>query len=485
MNQTQKTYIYLGGLIVAFALGGGSALTVSWILEQEESDGRNRVLENTPQTDLNDQSTLPSVPNSNQNKVVEIPISTSDIDASSRSKMLEHVAMTDDGDVSLQLIQQFFDSSDRDIASIEALIPIITLKVVSAVGHEAALEQVQLLDPRLRSRPIEFIFRSWAVDAPFEALASLEHSDYDDIDMKTIVIESWANHDSEDLLANISTLPTMLRTSAEAMAVYSIAGTSPDRAIEHVSRFSGTPFERIFIEHLVDTWARSDPEAALNWTLESEVHPVIKDNALTKILRTIANFDPEDAFERARKLDADPVFAGLALSVINRVAITDPDLAKVMANEVNELAGWISVGRGFVEKNDWNQVLTLADSVASSDKQDYWEHVIEYWALKDPESLYERLDNLPQQPASTAALQIAIHNRWYRFLDADAFAHTLTFLLDQDESIFDKVYYEPNNRYISVSDGHGFSKTYTMDDVLAIIYRDARKGASVLPVYSD
>ncbi len=485
MNHVHKQSIVIGGLIVAFALGGGSALTVSWLFDHKELNGQSRVLDNSPQPDQREHSALTPVPNSDQNTVVQISISTSEINASRRSKMLEDVAMADNGDVSLQLIQQTFDRSDRDIASIEALIPIVTLKVVAAIGYEAALEQAMLLDPQLRSRPIEFIFRSWAVDAPFEALASLEHNDFIDIDMKTIVIESWANHDSEGLLANISKLPTMLRSNAEAAAVYSLAGIKPDKAIEHVSLFSDTPFERLLIRHLVETWARSDPEAAINWTLNAEVHPVIKDSALTKILRTIANSDPEGAFERARKLDSDPLFAGLALGVINRVAKNDPDLAKVMASKVSEVSGWISVGRGFVEKNDWNQVLGLADSVASSDKQDYWEHVLEYWALNDPVSLYEHLDRLPQQPASTAALQIAIHNRWYRFLDNNALTHTLTFLSESDQSIFDKVYFEPNNRYMTVSHGHGFSKTYTMDEVLAVLHRDAMKEADVLPFSSQ
>ena len=479
MNLLSKQSAYVGGLIVAFALGGGSALTASWLLKYEEPSEGELSGETYAQSNQNGQAVRTEVSESDQN-VVQIPRLIPDATATDRLNLIADVAITDD--VSLQLMEQIFEDSHKDVALIEALLPLVTLKVVSRVGYKATLEQARQLDPKFRSRAINLIYRTWAADAPWEALASLENKvSFDKNVMKSAVISSWAYHNTYDLLANIPKLPALLRAKAEAAAVYRLAETTPEKATEEIYRFSGMPFEPTLVSHLVETWAKSDPEAAIAWTLDAEIHPVIKDTALTKALRIIADSDPEGAFERAQKLDQDPFFSGLSLGVINKVAKNDPDLAKVMAGKVNKVSGWISVGRGFVEKNNWDQVLKLANSVAPENQQDYWEHVLEYWASNDPESLFERLGGLSSQAASTAALQVAIHNRWYRFLDTEALTHTVSFLSEKDRETLDKVYFEPNNRYMTVSNGHGFSRTYTMDEVLAVLHRDARKEANVLP----
>ena len=479
MNLSRKQSVYIGGLIVAFALGGGSVLTASWLFNfgGANSDSQNV---SGPMPSNNSKQQLHSAVSDSDPNVVQTPRLTPDATVSDRLELIAEVINTDD--VSLQLMDQIFENSTRDSALIEALIPLVTLKVVSAVGYDEALKQAGQIDSKFRSRAINLIYRTWAADAPFEALASLENDVSFDKDVMTrAVFASWAYHNTHDLLANLSKLPALLRASAESAAVYSLAGTSPEKATEEIHRFSGMPFEPTLVTHLVETWAQSDPEAAITWTLGAEIHPVIKDTALTKALRVIAQFDPEGAFERAQKLDQDPVFSGIALGVISKVAKNDPDLAKVMAGKINELPGWISVGRGFVEKHNWEQVLSLANSVVPENKQDYWEHVLEYWATNDPKSLFERLETLPTQAASTAALQVAIHNRWYRFLDAEALQHAVSFLSVNDSEILDKVYFEPNNRYLNISNGYGFSRTYTMDEVLAVLHRDARKEADVLP----
>ena len=479
-----KKAVYFSTVGIAFLLGGFSVLTAVWFFDRGKSIEDNKVSINSV---LPKQTGHPSNLDSDSDQTGAVPFSSLILEAdnSDRSKMLVDMALTDDSDVSLDLIEQLFEHADSDIASIEALIPLITFKVVSAVGYDVALDHAMQLDPKYRTRPIALIVQAWGADSPLEALEALESTGTFDVDLKSIVINSWAFHDALNLLESIPKLPIMLRADAEAAAVYSMVRTAPEKAVEQVYRFSGSPFERLLTDHLVNAWAKSDPETALAWVLGAETHPVIKDSAITNIMRTIASYDPQDAFKRAQELDKNPLFAGVALGVIDVVARTDPNLAKDMANTVNSLSGWISVGRGYVEQRNWDQVMKLANSVAAVDMQDYWEHVLEYWALKNPKSLLDRLDTLPTNAASSAALQIAIHDRWYRFLDGQNHSHVLSFMSENDKDLWDRIFYEPNNRRMTVSHGHGFSKTYTMDEVLAIIHRDARKEADVLPIFSE
>lgn len=373
----------------------------------------------------------------------------------------------------------------QDVVLLQSSIPVIASKVVLELGFESALEQSRSLPPELQAQVDEFIFLLWSIESPIEALNLLAiTSDYEGMDY--LVMENWAEYNVVDLFENVSQLPTLMRSDAEFLAMKTFSKTAPQKVLELLPIFSNTLLEQDIIIHFAETWAHTSYEDTLEWLVNSDMSLATRNNAIKNVLRIAAHNNPQNTFTLATQLESsnDSVGNILSLTVIDAIAEKNPLAAKELAPQVNHINAWISIGRGFINVKNWDEVFIVPDSLYLNETEvdKYWNFIVEYWGFHSPQTLYKYLDEVPEKNVSNAALQVALHNRWYRFLDSNDMSRIKSYLSKEDINKYDEIVRSGDDHFLTVLDyGPGFAKTYTLDEVLAALHRDSIKKADVYP----
>lgn len=395
--------------------------------------------------------------------------------------ILQRVTTSDNG---LELLNQLYHDSNQDVGLMNAIIPIIVFDAVTKEDFSSVLEQSLSVDSRVRTVVIEQIFNAWAMKSPLEALRWLdETNEFDFRNQDYLVIETWGYHDPYDLLDKLEQVPPKMRSNAEFIAIDSVARTAPTDAVSLLARFDGTLIQEDLTEQLIKSWAVNDAEAALDWVLNSSIELATKGKSVQSIFRIMALKDPRGTFVRAKKFEKDFHISGLMFDVLRSVATKEPRVAEELAKlQVSPVSTWISIGRGYVDNREWEAIIGAASSVPQGQNKAYWNYVLQYWSINDPSSLYARINELPSDYLSEAAFQLAIQNRWYRFLSEAERSRLMSYFSEADHDRWLDVTLNRNEHYLTIlDDGFGFSKTYSQEEVLSILLRDSEKRANVLP----
>lgn len=388
--------------------------------------------------------------------------------------LLEAIASSEI-DATIPLLANLYESSNRNPSLMKAVIPLVTLTVVSNSDFESTLAQAVSLKPPLRRSVVEHVFSAWAVESPETALAWWIDSGQDDDvfdGIDNVIISTWAHHDCYDLIETLSELPVVLRSTAEAYAMESLANIDPKEAIAMRSRYADTLFESEIIKQVVKTWAQQDRDAALSWVLEAEMDAKTKSETLTNIFLEFVQEEPRRAFEQARQLENEEIFEGLTATLIVYMSAKDPEVAEMWAKQqYYSIHVWTAVGTGYVKKREWSKAMLVADLIEVEEKNFYWDLVLESWAMNDPEALLEHLDVLPGDFVSKGALEIAKQNRWYRFLDDRNLVYILSLLSDRDRIAWKELNESGSDHYMTIyHDGSGIMKSFTEDEVFTALH---------------
>ena len=188
---------------------------------------------------------------------------------------------------------------------------------------------------------------------------------------------------------------------------------------------------------VLSEWANSDPLAALEWTLNNPEVEDLQTTLLPSILYQVANNDPQIAFDIARQQPLGENGVGLEGQVLSNIALKDIDKALALLSQVREGSTLIyavsSVGRAMLRTGDVDEAWGLAQKLPVSQRQDYYQSVVDSWAASNGTELYESIDSLPSDTIkSHAALMLISFNKWSRYLDNEEVDDVRTYLNEQD-----------------------------------------------------
>lgn len=305
----------------------------------------------------------------------------------------------------LEVIQEISDSlTDSTVrnAVVKKLLHIATQN-----DPQNALQYALGLSDPLRETALSSVASAWADTNPIQALSYVSTIDSGSVRRQLLekLVRSWAEHNPRTVLDEIELVPENLRNLGEREALLALARTAPEETVSLLNGISDPELELALTMELASNWSDLDLEAALEWAMAEDV--LAKDQVLTLILGKLARKDPKLALQTALSQPNDNSLFGLELSVVSEVAAFDLELALEMLSQVREgLTKFFSysvVGRALVHENQVDRVLDLALGLPEDERGAYYNRVVHEWAMSQPETLVDQLENLPSTEAKYEA----------------------------------------------------------------------------------
>jgi len=317
--------------------------------------------------------------------------------------------------------------------------PKIGRPVLTAVLHEIALRAPQAtfdkaleLDGDLGNfygtgnYAITSVVQSWATAEPqaaFDHVASLEPSALRS-HLQNSIIQSWGESNPQDLLANIDVLPGSVQVFGTETAIVSLARSAPKEA---ASLLSSVKLGNRLIPaaySLVSSWSDQDADAALDWVKTNPSVEVALSELLPVVLGNLAKSDSERAMKIALQQPVEENRVSMEVSVITHLANSDPQQAASLLNQVREgtgkLSAYTSVGTKLIRDGDIQYAEKLAGNLTESERNTYYESIVDTWAMTRPEDLFHSLSSLPSKTIqSRAARGVLGANQLLRRLSDD------------------------------------------------------------------
>ena len=379
------------------------------------------------------------------------------------NELIEKYALENDG-LDISFIDFIYDKGLSDGHFIDLISPIIVIGSVQKMGSDRVFYEVLKLNKEAQNLILPYVVKNWAISDPQSALTALLNMENDRFadELQFDLLSVWAKNNYDDLIKNIDSLPNNLQSFSRFVAFTTLATESPLEATEEVKQFSHSIFETEVARTLASSWARLDANSALDWAMNSDyLNRYSRQEAVVEILQTMASKDPRQAMNRAFELRTiDPWLGNIDLEVFEVVVQVDLDFAKQMLNRISHVSARIMLGREFVRNEEWDQVIGIMNSIEhEKGKQDYWEYTFQYWAMKSPNTLLDKVEKFAPKVSSYAALQLFNTKPSFGFLDAKQFTDLASLLTKEDQQVWHTMLTSPRNRYLSIIDsGYGFSK---------------------------
>ena len=231
------------------------------------------------------------------------------------------------------------------------------------------------------------------------------------------VTQSWADIDPQALLENLGSLPEEMQSTGLELAIRSIARDAPEQAAPLIAQIENGSKKHRAAQIVVWSWIRSEPAAALDWILtDAEVLPFQQD-LLGSVLPSLAEENPQLAFDTALAQPLANGSPGLEVSVIARIAEQNNDLALDLLPRVREgktkTVAFGIVGSMLVQKGNPLEAMKMSSQLPESDQEGFFVFTMGTWAQSDPESLIDTIDRLPSPLAqSKAAAMLSFMSRF-------------------------------------------------------------------------
>lgn len=219
----------------------------------------------------------------------------------------------------------------------------------------------------------------------------------------TAIVNEWSSVDPETLLLSVDNLPEKSRIYAEKQAWNAFARKSPDQASKLLGQISDAATKEQVAESIATNWAKSDAEAALAWIKSNQELRHVQERLTSIAIQEVADLNINKAIELAFAQPMPDSGIGHEADVLGILARHDLDASIKMLNETRndetKLAGMISIGSTLVVwRGDPDSAMELAKSAPSVETRDeYFQTLIRYWTLMDPETIYPRIDQFPTE----------------------------------------------------------------------------------------
>ena len=309
-----------------------------------------------------------------------------------------------------------FDAINKTIPNFDDK-DVMLSKVLRRIAREdpAAAFEIALSQPRREELGlITVAVAEWARIDPLAALDRISNvaADGDRVSYQGIVLRSWISSEgSLAVLRKLERIPSDIRELAEGLAISASARTSPEQSIVWMQKIEDPTRKARITKSIAATWARNDPEAALEWVLSDPSVEDLRDQVASTALRELARSNRELALTRALSLTRKDSDVGFEADVIRTVARRDIEGALTLLpharNEETKLAGLHFIGASLMRIYDVegaDRAVKLADELGSDElRTQYFESLLPIWVFVNPRDLYNRIDQFPLEELKASA----------------------------------------------------------------------------------
>ncbi len=424
-----------------FALLAATVIMLSLLAFQPSSHNGEDVVTGGDFTRV-DPSTTTEIPrsfNSDDGVSLETILDEKIEDISGTRESITRLVSTSLSDITIQnlddldlVVNQF-----EDPEVINWLIQVASARMVAKIGHQEAFKQTQSYSDSRGLRALFAVVENWAISNPAIALEMVSSVTNADIRLRLqqTIVSTWAQEDPRVFLESQPNIPPMLRGLATQMALYTLAMTNPEEAATYLERYRGTVVESEYVTVIATHWAQLNSPEALNWASTQDVfsRDAIALEAISIILRMMAESNPEVAFDHALRISKQQGWTLLPRTVMWIIAETDINLALDCLSKITDRymkrEAAIPVGISLINRQQFDEALELAKNVDAS--LNYFEWIFDHWAMTQPFSLLNRLDQLPHN--NRAALSLRYAHYTLRCFDLVDLQHLVEYLHDDEK----------------------------------------------------
>lgn len=257
---------------------------------------------------------------------------------------------------------------------------------------------------------VESVFSNWSQSEP---RASFEASfDYDDVltdDFRSSLIKTWASKDPSGLLAEVSSLPTEYRDTAVVNALGRMARDDPDEAIRRARNLDSRALQMSARDEIIQSWSWVNAKDAFEWLMNDSFNENSRNNRSNwqAAFSAYLEQDFESAQQFANQYKGE-IKNQLVESVVRYMIRWDLDRAiDYLANvDVDSrLTLQEQIGSKLLETNP-REALDFVATIEESHQNKVYQSVLAQWAFSDSISLFDNLEQLPDEYQQVAATQI-------------------------------------------------------------------------------
>ena len=338
----------------------------------------------------------------------------------------------------ISVIDQISESL-TDAVVREAVITSALHRIAQDDPRAALIEALQLTSDS-RELALRTIAEVWARIDPQAALAEIATKESGETLnlLQESLLTAWAAHDPRDLLETLASVPEHLRAMAKEEAMLAIARISPEEAVAFLTDIEDDGLRIKLAKEIATNWSEQDPHAALDWVLNEEFTTDVQQaETLMIVLASLAINDPELAFKTARDQPIvlrGALYRGMEVTVIQHLVETDIDQALAMLSDIRREGltithAYSEVGRAMIRDGQYDRALALGQRLGEIRRRNYNGSLMYQWAMTNPETLFEALDELPSdQLKDQAAKGLVRYNHDTKALSAVQMEHVGSFL---------------------------------------------------------
>ena len=223
-------------------------------------------------------------------------------------------------------------------------------------------------------------------------------------------MQTWARSDPRTLLEHLPNLSEDIRSMARQEAIQGIARISPREAIELISMEQGEV--GVEVATAVGYWmSQHDAREALNWALTDTLVDEHRFDVLQRMMTALVAEDLDLAMRTALDQPVSQWGQALESSVVrNLIASERFDEAISILPRVREgsvkLQAYAEVGTELALNGDTEKAFDLAEDLADTQREAFYERLLSRWAATNPQGLANSLEQLPSQKRKLQAARL-------------------------------------------------------------------------------
>ena len=230
-----------------------------------------------------------------------------------------------------------------------------------------------------------------------------------------------AESDLNELLSSLDSLPEQLQDRAHTLALVEIAKQSPELAAERLSEIAENEERELFVEAVVESWAKKDIAGVIQWIDTTSGLPTHRDKLKELAFRELVTFDWQLAFETGLSLPLSAEDIGWEGTVVKWLANWNSDLAESLSVKVRPGRGRIEAYGGIIANAIWDHdyqraldvFLILCEQEENADQSIYLMPL----AYTVPDLVFSSIDKIA---SSRARVKVA-QKLQFRFADSGVF----------------------------------------------------------------
>lgn len=275
---------------------------------------------------------------------------------------------------------------------------------ISASNPELALEMAIEVGSVRFGGLAWYAARGWASLDPFAALNAVSSVEGRSVRrmLQSVVMESWATKDPQELLAATRTMPKDVRTIGQENALIKIAESSPLNASKLLSDIEDKNVRDRIANTIAVSWARQDIKDAIHWIENDQTVAHLQDDLKRGIFYTLGRFHPQLALDTALDLPPNSDGVGPEAHVFRVLASTDMDLAiRLLPQARNDAtksnAYDVVVDELVKSHNDFRHAMDLFIQFAEEVGVPRHSSGLNSLVWRTPKQLFESLHELPSE----------------------------------------------------------------------------------------